>query len=467
MVLERLDLARPAADRELGRGLADHGDRPDRRRDRQDVALVAQQRRRLLRDPLGGLAVGHLVDLRVVVAVGRAVEDTEPEPRLEHHADVLVDRGLLDLPERDRRRDQQRLIADRWPRLEVEPVVEAAVGRVDRQVVGDRVALEAPLVAQDLLEQRGVLAGVLTVDPVVCAHDRADLGLLDGGLELRQVDLAHRAVVDDRVLRIAGPDDAEPGGQVLVEEPTREVDALLVVGREVLDVADHTGRLRTLDPRHAQTAGQQRVLAIALERTAGQRGTRDVDRRGVDDVVALGLGLRRGDRAVRPSQLGVERRGKRQRCRQPDRLALTRADRSVAVVDRRHVQAGYALLDAGVGVRAAERAAHQVVAAEQTDLLVERELGEEQVGPLAGAQRGVAPRVVAAPARGDGRRGRCEGKGRTDRHGSEDQAEEASRCHGAPHVGRAGAQSAVNVQAFCAKWNRFQVCRIERVFSTS
>src|SRR3954452_3372025 len=122
------------------------------------------------------------------------------------------------------------------PRLEVEAVVERLVRVVGGAVVGEDVALEAPLALEDVLEQVLVLARVLAVEAVVRAHHRADVGLLDRGLELRQVDLAQRALVDLRVLvhavalrgrraeRLAGR--AGTGGRAR---------ALLVVGRVVLD----------------------------------------------------------------------------------------------------------------------------------------------------------------------------------------------------------------------------------------
>src|SRR6478672_13179419 len=102
---------------------------------------------------------------------------------------------------------------------------------------------------------------------------------LTAASELRQVDLAQRTVVDGDVHGHAAALRARPD-----RRPGRaDALALLVVQREVLDVADHTLRLGAVDPRHAEAAHQERVLPIALERPAPERRAHDVHGRGEDD----------------------------------------------------------------------------------------------------------------------------------------------------------------------------------------
>ena len=77
--------------------------------------------------------------------------------------------------------------------------------------------------------------------------------------------------------------------------------------------------------------------------------------------------------------------------------------RPVVQVQRRHAEARHAVHGPGVGVGVEE--AVGVVAPHQVELLVERELGQQQRGAGVRGQRAVAPRVVAAsPGGGRGRR---------------------------------------------------------------
>ena len=65
------------------------------------------------------------------------------------------------------------------------------------EVRGD-VAVPVPLVAQDVGEQRAVLAAPLAVDRVVGAHHAGDAGAGDPA-EVREVDLVQRPLVDGDV----------------------------------------------------------------------------------------------------------------------------------------------------------------------------------------------------------------------------------------------------------------------------
>ena len=117
-----------------------------------------------------------------------------------------------------------------------------------REVVGEDHAAEAPLVAQDSIEQLGTSAGVLGADVVERAHDRVCATVLDADLEGTQVNLAHCLLV-------------RPGRQHV-----RAV-GLLVVEGEVLEEGVHTLGLRTLDLLGDLRARQDRVLREVLEVT--------------------------------------------------------------------------------------------------------------------------------------------------------------------------------------------------------
>src|SRR3546814_18872401 len=58
----------------------------------------------------------------------------------------------------------ERPIRERRPRFEVEPDVERRGGVVRRQVIGEHVAAEAPVVAQYVAQQERIFAGVGAVD---------------------------------------------------------------------------------------------------------------------------------------------------------------------------------------------------------------------------------------------------------------------------------------------------------------
>ena len=151
--------------------------------------------------------------------------------------------------------------------LDVEAGVGGLGGAVRRAPVGDDEAREVPHVTQRGGQQRAVLARVGAVEPVIGAHHRADVGVLDGGLEGGEVDLLLGAFVDLHVDAAA--------------------QRLLVVGGEVLDGGDDVLALEAADLRDRELAGQERVLAEGLKRAAPQRDPQDVDRRGERHVAAL------------------------------------------------------------------------------------------------------------------------------------------------------------------------------------
>ena len=74
----------------------------------------------------------------------------------------------------------------------------------------------------------------------------------------------------------------------LVEDDVRDVPPrLLVVHRELLDVADDVLVLESLDQAAYHLPGQDRVLALVFEIAAVSGLPRDVDAAGEGDVVAL------------------------------------------------------------------------------------------------------------------------------------------------------------------------------------
>ena len=98
------------------------------------------------------------------------------------------------------------------------------------------------------------------VEPVVGRHDGECAALADGDLEGHQIELAQRALVDDRA-------DGRP-----LE--------LGVVADEVLDGGEDALRLDAAHVAGGEATRQQRVLGVALEVAAGQRRPVQVHRRG-------------------------------------------------------------------------------------------------------------------------------------------------------------------------------------------
>src|SRR5207248_4822615 len=124
------------------------------------------------------------------------------------------------------------------PRLEVQPVVQRRLRVVSRAVVREDVAPEPPVALEDLLEQVVVLAGIEAVDEVVGAHDGADVRLLDGRLEVRQVDLTEGPLLDVVVDDVAASERPPAAWRAGVAALPAGVGALLAVARAILHAAD-------------------------------------------------------------------------------------------------------------------------------------------------------------------------------------------------------------------------------------
>ncbi len=80
--------------------------------------------------------------------------------------------------------------------LYVQTVESGLLRVVGAAPVGDHDSVESPFIAQDVLEQTLVVAGVLTLIAVVGAHYAPHLAILHGLLEGRKIYLIERTVAD-------------------------------------------------------------------------------------------------------------------------------------------------------------------------------------------------------------------------------------------------------------------------------
>ena len=123
--------------------------------------------------------------------------------------------------------------------------------------VGDDQAFKAPVTAQYLGQQPGIVTGVDVVDARIAAHDGLGLCVFDNSLKRGQIQLPHRALVH---LAVA----VEP----LV---------LLVVGGKVLQACARAAALRALHPCRAHSAGNAGVLGKILKVASAKRVALNVD----------------------------------------------------------------------------------------------------------------------------------------------------------------------------------------------
>src|SRR6516164_2631861 len=105
--------------------------------------------------------------------------------------------------------------------------------------IGQYESFKLTIPFQKIGKQIFVLAGVIAIKAVVGAHHARRIGLLYANLEREQVALARGALVDVHVDGVA--------------------PALLIVEREMLDVAKHMLRLNAFDYRGNHLAGQYRI----------------------------------------------------------------------------------------------------------------------------------------------------------------------------------------------------------------
>ena len=186
--------------------------------------------------------------------------------------------------------------------LDVEAVQRRLARVVGAAPVGDDAAVEAPLTAQNVVQQHAVVAAVLAQIAVVGAHDAPRAAVDHRPAEGRQVDLAQGPFADHDV--------------------DRSAPLLLVVQGEVLDAGRHAVLLQLLDVGHDHLARQAGVLTHVLEVAAVERRAVDVDTRAQQHILLAVAGLFADGPAVAGGHLRVPRGGQGRQCREGrDRVA--------------------------------------------------------------------------------------------------------------------------------------------------
>ena len=293
---------------------------------RQRVVAVLEQDRALVGDATGDLAVRGLVE---AVALHRVGQQAETDHRPQDAPGHVVQPRLRDLAGRHGGDQLAVEVRAAGPLVTGLLLVEAVVGGLHGARRGVVVAHDEAAEAVVALEQgvhEVVLTGERAVDLVERAHRGARVALLHAHLEGLVVDLAQRALVDERV-------DGEAVG-------------LLVVDHPVLEGGDHAGvGLHAQDRLGAHQPVEQRILAEALEGTAPQLGADDVDARGELEVLT-GVERLVADRlADQVHQVAIEARRHRGRRRELGRALVDRrvgdphADRTVGHRLRRNARA--------------------------------------------------------------------------------------------------------------------------------
>ena len=290
--------------------------------------------------------------MRPRVRVWRWVEAADPGGQAQDAHHLVVDQGLVDQAGRHghgQRVTPRAELAGRARHGQVERRARGGLGGPGGRPVRHDQAVEAPLVVQDLAQQRA-LGHRRPVDPVVGGHHRPDARFTHDGLERRQVELAQRPLVDPDV-------DRHPLG-------------LRVVGDEVLDASRDAGPLKPPHVGDPDPRGEQRILGKALEVPAAVRAPVQVHRRGEQHVDALAPGLVRQQRADALDPVAVPG-GRQRRRRRHVRGGVAfvpglAADPGRAVGEHDPAQPGV-----GFGVERPE-----VRAGQQPDLLLHREAGD-------------------------------------------------------------------------------------------
>ena len=157
--------------------------------------------------------------------------------------------------------------------------------------VGYDHAVKAPVPAQHLGQQPGVIAGMYIVDARIAAHDGFRLRIFYDGFKRGQVQLAQGALIN---LAVAV-----------------EALVLLIVGGKVLETGARAALLRTLHPCRAHGARNVGVLGEILKIAPAQRVALDVDAGAKHDVHTVGKSLLADGFALGLQQLGIPRRAAR------------------------------------------------------------------------------------------------------------------------------------------------------------
>ena len=170
---------------------------------------------------------------------------------------------------------------------QIAPGVHGGHAVAQRAPVGHDHAVKAPVPAQHLGQQPGIIAGMYIVDTRIAAHDGFGMRGLDDRFKRGQVQLAQGALVH---LTVAV-----------------EALVLLIVGGKVLETCARAALLRTLHPRRAHCARDKRVLGEILEIASAQRVALDVDAGAKHDVHTVGKSLLADGFALGLQQLGIPR----------------------------------------------------------------------------------------------------------------------------------------------------------------
>jgi len=198
------------------------------------------------------------------------VEGADAGGQAQQAQHLVVDGRLADVTVADRRDQVVAPRARGAGHNQVEAAATARDGRAGAEPVGHHHAVEAPLVFEDLAEQR-VLAHGGAVDAVVGSHHRPRASLPHDRLEGGQVQLTQGALVDAHI-------HGMPLG-------------LGVVGDEVLHRRRDPAGLDAAHIGGADPRGQQRILAEALEVAAAVGAAVQVHGRGEQHLDALAPGL--------------------------------------------------------------------------------------------------------------------------------------------------------------------------------
>ena len=394
---------------------ADHRDRThplgvDRQR-----AAVAQQHRAAFLGAVGHRGVRRAVVLGDFVGPSGVVEEPEGEQLPEDFEHPCFEGRLGHRSIGERKFDLRggvAAVAD----VEVQARVQVRFGLVAGEEVGDHEAVEAPLAAQDAREQGRVRARVFFFEQVVRAHDRRAVRLHDRRFEGGELDLVQRARVDVHV--------HERTPAVGAEDRRHAHLTLLVVGREVLDVRHHPLRLQAVDPADRGLRGEERVLAVGLERTPAEGRAHDVHRRPEVAVEATVLDLLPDDRTVARGRRLIEVGGERHRGRHRRGAVRAGAEpagahRAVGELDRWHAHVA------------------RFAPGQDPDLVGLRHGAEQQLRASFRRKGGVAPGMASAAA--FGARERCE----------QDRRARQQRARNRPERERAPAQPAEGERTRC------------------
>ena len=141
--------------------------------------------------------------------------------------------------------------------FKVQSVVHRLIGVVASAPVADHHAVEAPLPLQNIHQDALVVAEVLIIIKVVCAHDRPGTTFGDSRLECGQIDLVKRSVIHVHIHGVT-------------------VD-LVVIQREMLDADGHILALDALNVGHYHGRGKEGVFPHILEVAPAEGMAEDVD----------------------------------------------------------------------------------------------------------------------------------------------------------------------------------------------